>query len=70
MDSDVRKFIKNPEIIKLCENLKRLPEYLEERRRKREARKEFCRSVFEQACKQAGLLDEKWLTPRKSEIKE
>lgn len=59
LDKDLSKIIKNPEILKLCESLKRMPEYLEERRRKIEARKEFCRKVFGAACKQAGLLDRK-----------
>ena len=52
--------VKNPEIRKLCKSLERLPEYLEEKRRKAEERREFCRYVFEQACRDAGLLDRKF----------
>lgn len=55
--------IKNPEIKKLCESLKRLPEYLAERRRKAEERREFCRYVFEKACRDAGLLDRRFFKP-------
>jgi hypothetical protein len=51
--------IKNPEIRKLCKSLERMPEYLEEKRRKAAERREFCRYVFEQACRDAGLLDRK-----------
>ena len=52
--------IKNPEIVKLCKSLERMPEYLEDKRRKEQARREFCRYVFEQACRDAGLLDRKF----------
>jgi hypothetical protein len=51
--------ISNPEIRKLCESLKRMPEYLAEKRRREQERREFCRKVFENACRQAGLLDRK-----------
>lgn len=51
--------IKNPEIKKLCKSLERMQEHLAEKRRKAEERKEFCRKVFEQACRDAGLLDRK-----------
>jgi hypothetical protein len=51
--------IKDPEIRKLVKSLERMPEYLEERRRKIEARKEFCRKVWEEACVQAGLVKRK-----------
>ena len=51
--------LKNEEIKKLCESLKRMPEYLAEKRRKALERKEFCRKVFEKACRDAGLLDRK-----------
>ena len=49
--------VRNPHIIQLCESLKKLPEYLEERRKKAEARREFCRYVFEKACRDSGLLN-------------
>ena len=49
----------NPEILKLVHSLERLPEYLEERRRKIEARREFVRFVFEDACRKAGILQNK-----------
>jgi hypothetical protein len=52
--------IENPEIRKLCKSLERLPEFLAEKRRKAEERREFCRYVFEQACRDAGLLDRKF----------
>ena len=51
--------IKNKEIRRLCESLKQMPEYLAEKRMKALERKEFCRRVFEQACRDAGLLDRK-----------
>ena len=51
--------VKNPEIRKLCKSLERMQEYLEEKRRKAEERKEFCRRVFEDACRKSGLLDRK-----------
>ena len=57
--------IKNPEIVKLCKCLERMPEYLEDKRRKEEARREFCRYVFEQACRDAGLLDRKFGSNKK-----
>jgi hypothetical protein len=37
-----------------------MPEYLEDKRRKAQERREFCRYVFEQACRDAGLLDRKF----------
>jgi hypothetical protein len=37
-----------------------MPEYFAEKRRKEPERKEFCRRVFEEACRQAGLLDKKF----------
>lgn len=60
MSADKLHLVRNPEIRKLCESLKRMPEYLEEKRRKVAERKEFCRRVFEDACRQAGLLDKKF----------
>jgi hypothetical protein len=42
-----------------------MPEYLEDKRRKEEARREFCRYVFEQACRDAGLLDRKFGSNKK-----
>jgi hypothetical protein len=59
MSEDNLHLIKNPEIRRLCESLKRMPEYLAEKRRKELERKEFCRRVFEDACRKAGLLDRK-----------
>jgi hypothetical protein len=49
--------VRNPHIRLLCESLQKLPEYLEERRKKIEARREFCRYVFEKACRDSGLLN-------------
>lgn len=48
--------IRNPEIRKLLKSLERMPEYLEERRKKIAEKKEFRRRVFEQACRDAGLI--------------
>ena len=41
--------IQDPEIAKLVENLKKLPEYLEERSRKIKEKEAFTRKVFEKA---------------------
>lgn len=52
--------LRNEGIRKLCARLERLPEYLAEKRRKRLERQEFCRRVFGEACKKAGLLGRKY----------
>ena len=41
--------VEDPEIAKLVENLKNLPEYLEERSRKIREKEAFTRHVFEKA---------------------
>ena len=48
--------VKNPAIRKLCEDLQRLPEWLEAKRVKAANEREFRRQVWEQACLDAGLL--------------
>ncbi len=53
---DIPKGPQNPMIIKLLESLKTMPEYLTERRKKIEERKRFVRYVWEDACRQAGLI--------------
>jgi hypothetical protein len=57
MSNDSYKNLRNPEIRKLCESLKTLPEYLERKRREIEEYREFCRRVFEDALRKSGLLD-------------
>jgi len=51
------KLIENPEIRKLVIDLQNLPEYLKEQERKRLEHEEFCRYVWEDACRAAGLID-------------
>ncbi len=48
--------IQNVEIRKLVISLRRMPEYLAEQRRKAQAKREFIRYVWEQACRDAGLV--------------
>ena len=48
--------IKNIEIRKLVISLRRMPEYLVKQRAKAQAKREFARYVFEQACRDAGLV--------------
>jgi len=51
------KAIKNPEIRKLVIDLQKLPEYLEAEKQRKIKHDEFCRYVWEDACREAGLLD-------------
>jgi len=59
MSEDKYAALDHEDFKKLAESLKGLPQYLEEKRRKAEERKEFCQRVFEKACRKAGLLDRK-----------
>lgn len=59
MSDDYLDKIKNPKIRSLCELLLTMPEYLEEKRRKAEERKAFVTKVWEQAIRDAGLINKK-----------
>lgn len=48
---------KNKEILKLLESLKKMPEVLEEKRRRYYADKEFRQTVFGPAMMQSGLVE-------------
>jgi hypothetical protein len=47
----------DPKMWDLLEALDKLPDYLEEKKRKREERIKFVESVWLNACQQAGLVD-------------
>lgn len=51
--------VDDPRLQRVLERLSRLPEYLEEKRRKRIERAEFVRQVFGSALEATGLLKPK-----------
>lgn len=53
---EILEAVKDPEIRKLVLALQDLPKHLEEEKKKREEHEEFCRYVWEDACRQAGLI--------------
>ncbi|MDZ4785577.1 MAG: hypothetical protein SGJ02_05815 [bacterium] len=48
---------RNPEIRKLLKSFETMPEYLEERRRKIQAEKDFAKAVFEEAILKSGMME-------------